>query len=116
MANRIGDLLRLGIEVAFGSDCMPLSPIEGIKGACGHPEQEQRISVEEAIRAYTLGSAYAAFDENVKGSLESGKLADFVILSGDPRVVDGLEGLRVDATIVGGQPVYSSCGLRMPRS
>ncbi len=113
MANRIGDLLRIGAHVAFGSDCMPLSPIEGIKCACRHPEERQRISVEEAMRAYTLGSAYASFDEDVKGSLKSGKLADLVILSQNPCKAERLEGLSVEATIVGGRPVYVSPELRL---
>jgi predicted amidohydrolase YtcJ len=108
MANRIGDLRTLGVPVAFGSDCMPLSPLVGIESACRHPEQSQRISVEEAIRTYTLGSAYASFDEDLKGSLEPGKLADVAILSGSVSRLADLRKLRVEGTIVGGRIVYMS--------
>jgi len=66
------------------------------------------VGVEEAIRAYTMGSAYATFEEGVKGSIEPGKLADLVVLSDDPtRVdVDEIKDLTVDMTIVGGKIVY----------
>ena len=74
---------------------------------------EQKISVEEALRAYTVSAAYAGFDEKEKGSLESGKLADFVILSGDVLSVrpEELDKIQVDTTVVGGRVVYS----RQPR-
>ncbi len=45
---------------------------------------EQRLTVEQAMRVFTLGSAYASFEENIKGSIEVRKLADFVVLSRDP--------------------------------
>ena len=81
--------------VAFGSDwdVAPLSPILGIAAAVtratidgkqpGGWVPEQKITAEEALRAYTVTAAYAAFEEKEKGSLEIGKLADFVILSDD---------------------------------
>src|SRR5260370_1702842 len=86
-------LLDAGAKLAFGSDwsVAPLSPILGIDAAVNrrtldgkHPEgwfSEQRISVMEAIEAYTLSSAFAAFEEKERGSLETGKLADLVVLS-----------------------------------
>ena len=69
---------------------------------------EQKISVAEAIEAYTLGSAKASFEELRKGSIESGKLADFVVLSEDildiaPERIDKVEVLL---TIIGGQIVH----------
>ncbi len=70
---------------------------------------EQKISVEEALRAYTVSAAYAGFEEKEKGSLETGKLADFVILAADPfrAKPEDLEKIEVDATVVGGKTVYA---------
>jgi predicted amidohydrolase YtcJ len=88
-------LLDAGAKLAFGSDwsVAPLSPILGIDAAVNrrtldgkHPKgwfPEQRISVEQAIEAYTLTSAFAAFEEKNRGSLEPGKLADLAVLSRD---------------------------------
>jgi predicted amidohydrolase YtcJ len=88
-------LLDTGATLAFGSDwdVAPMSPLMGIYAAVTrrtldgkHPDgwvPEQRISVAEAVRAYTMGSAYASFEEKLKGSIEVGKLADLVVLSDD---------------------------------
>ncbi len=88
-------LLDSGAVLAFGSDwtVAPLNPLLGLKAAVTrqtldgrHPEgwfPAQRITLEEAIRAYTAGSAYAEFAEQVKGTLEPGKLADLVMLDQD---------------------------------
>ena len=69
---------------------------------------EQKIAAEEALRAYTVTAAYAAFEEKEKGSLEIGKLADFVVLSDDPLSVrpEAIEKIQVDTTVVGGRVVY----------
>jgi len=70
---------------------------------------EQRVSVREAIRIYTMGSAFAAFEENNKGSIEPGKLADFVVLSDDPAAVapEEIHEIVVEKTYVDGKVVYS---------
>ena len=110
-----------GIALAFGTDwpVAPLDPMKGIYAAVTrattdgkNPDgwiPEQRIGVEDALRAYTFGSAYASRDENDKGTLEPGKLADIVVLSKNPlRVPPGqLEDLKVVLTVVGGKVVYS---------
>jgi predicted amidohydrolase YtcJ len=115
-------LLDAGAKLAFGSDwdVAPLSPVLGIYAAVtrrttdgknpGGWFPEQRISVEEALRAYTATAAYAAFEEKEKGTLSPGKLADFVILSADPFTVrlEEIEKVSVDTTVVGGRVVYSS--------
>jgi predicted amidohydrolase YtcJ len=114
-------LLDAGAKVAFGSDwsVAPLSPLLGIDAAVNrrtldgkHPDgwfPEQKISVAEAIECYTLGSAYAAFQENNLGTLEPGKLADFVVLSRDilapgerARIVE----TEVVMTVVGARVVF----------
>ena len=83
------------VKLAFGSDwpVAPLDPILGIYAAVTRQTidgknsdgwfPEQKISVEEAIKAYTIEAAYAAFEENIKGSIEVGKLADLIVLSED---------------------------------
>jgi predicted amidohydrolase YtcJ len=70
----------------------------------------QRISVDEAIKVWTLGGAYATFDENIKGSITSGKLADFVVLEKDPRQVppDTIKDIVIEATYLGGEKVYTA--------
>ncbi|MBW1699689.1 MAG: amidohydrolase [Deltaproteobacteria bacterium] len=71
---------------------------------------EEKITPEEAIRAYTLHSAYASFEENIKGSIEVGKLADFTILGADPTQVDPAQiaQIPVQGTIIGGQLLYEN--------
>lgn len=114
-------LLDHGAMLAFGSDwpVAPLDVMAGIDAAVNrrtldgkHPQgwfPEQRITVAEAVRAYTFGSAYAAFQETDRGTIEVGKLADFVLLSRDifdPAQRDRIADTRVLLTIVGGQVVY----------
>jgi predicted amidohydrolase YtcJ len=86
-------LLDAGTTLAFGSDwpVAPMNVLMGIYGAATrrtldgkHPDgwvPEQKITVAQAVHAYTLGSAYASFDEGRKGSIEPGKLADLVVIS-----------------------------------
>jgi predicted amidohydrolase YtcJ len=93
-------LLDAGAILAFGSDwdVAPMSPLMGIYAAVTrrtldgkHPDgwvPEQKITVEEAVRAYTMGSAYASFEEKIKGSIEPGKLADLIVLSEDIFAID----------------------------
>ncbi|MGA2984232.1 MAG: amidohydrolase [Terriglobia bacterium] len=113
-------MLDAGTPVAFGSDwpVAPLSPILGIYAAVTratldgkHPDgwfPEQRLTVEEALRAYTQGSAFAAFQENEKGSIAPGKLGDVVVLSDDLFTIPPakIKDARVLMTIVGGKIVY----------
>jgi len=109
--------LDYGIPVGGSSDnpCGPFEPLLAIQTMVTRKSSggkilgpEQKISVEEAIRIYTLGSAYASFEENIKGSIEVGKLADFVILSNDPTKVspDTIKDILVEKTIVGGNIIY----------
>ena len=114
-------MLDAGVPVAFGSDwpVAPLSPILGIYAAVTratldgkHADgwfPEQRLTVEEALRAYTLGSAYAGFQENEKGSITPGKLGDVVVLSDDLFTIPPakIRNVHVVMTIVGGRIVFS---------
>ncbi len=115
-------LLDSGGVLAFGSDSpvAPLNPIWGVYAAVTrrtlddkNPNgwlPEQKISVEETVRAFTWGSAYAEFQENVKGTIEVGKLADFVILSDDIFTIDPVKirDAKVTHTVVNGRVVYES--------
>ncbi len=108
------------VTVAFGTDwpVAPLNPLFGIYAAVTrrtvdnkNPDgwiPEQKISVEEAIKCYTLDAAYASFEENIKGSIEEGKLADLVILSEDILTLDPvkIKDVKVDMTIFNGEIVY----------
>jgi predicted amidohydrolase YtcJ len=105
-SNRFGTMRKKGIRVAFGSDCMPLSPLYGLDGAVGHTNPEESLSVQEAVDCYTWEGAYAGFEDNEKGTIEEGKLADLVVLSGDLRKASKPSDLEVAATIIGGEVAY----------
>ena len=114
-------LLDAGAKLVFGSDwdVAPLSPIAGIDAAVTRRTIDgknpngwypgQRIRVEEALKAYTSDAAWAAFEENEKGTLSAGKLADFVVLSADVLSIppEQIEKASVVTTVAGGRVVYS---------
>lgn len=99
-------VLDAGVRLAFGSDGMPFGPLYGIHCAVNAPHPNQRISVEEAIQAYTLDAAYAAFEEQRMGSLELGKLADFIVLSQDPACAKNIKEITIERTYLAGQRVF----------
>jgi predicted amidohydrolase YtcJ len=115
-------LLDTAAVLAFGSDwtVAPLNPLPGIKAAVtretingAHPDgwmPQEKISLDEALRAYTFGSAYAEFAERLKGSLTPGKLADIVVLDRDLYKLDPseLDRAKVRLTILGGKVIYST--------
>jgi predicted amidohydrolase YtcJ len=115
-------LIASGARVAFGSDWFvaPADPLAGIYAAVtrrtldgAHADgwvPEQKISVEQALRAYTIEGAYASYDEDRKGRLKPGMLADFVLLDRDITAIPPgeIRDARVLKTIVGGQIVYSA--------
>jgi predicted amidohydrolase YtcJ len=116
----VRSLLDAGARVVFGSDwhVAPPTPIEGIHAAVTrqtldgrHPGgwvPEQRITVEEALRAYTSDASFASYSERETGTLERGKLADFVVIDRDlTRVApDEINAARVLMTVVGGRVVH----------
>ena len=111
-------LEKAGVLLAFGSDWfVSPSPLTGIyamaQGSLDNKNPqgwipEQKITVEQALKAYTSGGAYAAFEEKIKGTLEPGKLADFVILDQDLFKVapEKIGDVKVVATYVGGKKVF----------
>jgi predicted amidohydrolase YtcJ len=113
-------LIDAGATLAFGTDwtVAPLNPLLTIYAAVTrrtldgkNPNgwvPEQKISVEETVRAYTVGSAYAEFQEDVKGAISVGKLADLVLLSCDIFTIDPtqIENVKVVMTMVDGRVVY----------
>ena len=70
----------------------------------------QRITVDQALRVCTMNGAYASFEENLKGSITAGKLADFVVLAQDPHDVDPdqIKEIEVARTVVGGQTKWEA--------
>lgn len=117
-------LLTAGTVLAFGSDAPVETPdvVQGLYAAVARqrPDEpdapswypEQRLTIDEAIRAYTVGAAYAGGEEGDQGTLAEGKLADFVVLDRDILQVEPAELLetRVEATIIGGEIVYAAPG------
>jgi hypothetical protein len=110
------------VHLAFGTDwpVEPLEPLTSVYAAVTratldgkHPQgwiPEQKLTVAEAIEAYTLGSAYAEFQEKQKGSIAAGKLADVILLSDDVFAIEpkAIRDVTVELTVVGGRIVYRS--------
>ena len=114
---RIGSFVKAGVCVAFGSDAPVIepNPLVGIYAAVTRRAEtgellgeSERISAQEALRMYTLGGAYAAFQEEDKGSIEAGKLADLVLLDEDPTGVEaeGIRNIKARLTVIGGRVVW----------
>lgn len=115
-------MLDAGVKLCFGTDwyVAPLNPLFGIYAAVTrrtlddkNPDgwiPEQKISVKDAIKCYTLNSAYASFEENIKGSIEVNKLADLVVLSDDILSIDPvkIKDVKVILTVFDGKIIYSS--------
>jgi len=106
-------LIHEGLVVASGSDCPvePINPLLGVWAAVARKSfAEEGLTLEEALRTYTLNAAYASFDENKKGTIEVGKFADLTILSDNIFDVlpNDIKKIRVEATVVDGLVVYAS--------
>jgi predicted amidohydrolase YtcJ len=106
-ANPFAWVREAGMKMAFGSDCMPFSPLYGIHWAVNAPFPSQKISPGEAFKAYTVGGAYATFEENYKGTIEEGKLADLIILDRNPfSKPEEIKDMHVKFTMLDGEIVY----------
>jgi len=114
------EFLDNGVHIAFGTDypVEPITPFRGVYAAVTRQNEagtksyfpEQKLTIEQALAAYTTGSAYAQFAEKEKGTLAPGMLADFVVLDRDLTRVAPAEILktRVLRTVVGGKTVYQA--------
>ncbi|MBE2281704.1 MAG: amidohydrolase, partial [Ignavibacteriaceae bacterium] len=116
----IRTLINEGVQVCFGSDwpVAPLNPLWGIYAAAtrrtfddknpGGWIPDEKITVEEAIKCYTINNAYAGFSENTLGSITTGKFADFIVLSENILKIDPVKiwDVQVLRTVVGGKTVY----------
>ena len=115
-------LLDSGATLTFGSDwtVAPIDPLAGIYAAVtrqttdgANPDgwvPEQKISVAESLHAYTKANAYAGYQEDILGTLEQGKYADFVVLSEDLFVIEpvGIQDVRVLRTVIAGEEKYKA--------
>jgi predicted amidohydrolase YtcJ len=112
-------MLAAGIKMGGSSDC-PVSELDPRRGLCGAAMRTtpsgkilgpmERLTIEEALRMYTQGSAYLSFDEGCNGTIEIGKHADFTVMAADPRKVDPeeVQDIPFKMTVVGGEVVWSS--------
>lgn len=106
---------KAGVIVKAGSDAAPFDPMFGIwtyvtrkdlNGVVSDPAE--KVTRKEALRFYTINGAYGTFEEDIKGSIEVGKLADMVVLSDDLLTVpaDKIKGIKVEMTVIGGKTVF----------
>jgi hypothetical protein len=114
---RTGTLVKNGLTVGGGSDSpiVPNSPIMGIYGAVTRLTSSgqvlnsaEKLTAAEVIKMYTLNAAYASHEENIKGSIASGKLADMVLLSRNPATSasEEIKDIKVQMTIISGKVVW----------
>lgn len=108
-----------GINVAASSDSpvVPEDPLHGIYSAVTRRtekgkqlEPAEKVSIMEALKMYTISAAYSAYEENIKGSVSPKKLADLIVLNGDPTKInpDEINDLEVEMVIIGGEIVYQN--------
>ena len=106
-----------GVVVKGGSDVGPYDPMLGLwtyitrTNMADEPmDPAEALTREQALRIYTINGAYGTFEEDIKGSIEPGKLADMLVLSEDLMTVpeDSIRDIKVLTTYVGGRPVYSA--------
>jgi predicted amidohydrolase YtcJ len=116
--DKISPLRRMadmGIVMSGGSDapCTLPDPIFGIYAACNHYLPEQPLTIQEALRMFTYNAAWTAFYEKERGSLERGKVADMVVLNGNPLAMkpEKLLNLKVEKLLLNGRPYQKGQGM-----
>ena len=117
-ANRLNPLktmLNMGITLSGGSDapCTLPDPVEGIYCACNNTAPEESLSISEALKLFTGNAAWMSFDESKRGSLETGKIADMVILNRNPLEMkpENLRELQVETLLLRGRKYKPGQGL-----
>ena len=117
--NPIRTFRDLGIRVSFGSDapCTTPDPISWMHRAVNHISPHQAVSIQDALRMCTYNGYYTTFDEQQRGSLEVGKIADMAVLSHNPYTIpkQALRDIQVEALYLAGQP-YRSCRESLPKA
>ena len=114
---RLGTIVKQGLIVAGASDSpiVPNSPLMGMYGGITRKTssgqllgKEESLSASQVLAMYTLNAAYASHEESIKGTIAPGKLADFVLLSGNPTLVpaEAIKNIIVLMTVIGGKVVY----------
>jgi len=116
-AERISPLRKMtdmGIVLSGGSDapCTLPDPIAGIHAACNHYVPEQSLTIQKALKLFTCNAAWTTFDEKERGTLETGRIADMVILNRNPLTMkpDELLGLKVENLLLKGEPYRKGQG------
>jgi len=111
--NPLRKIMGSGVTLVFGSDCMPIDPLYGIRSTVNAPYICQRLKPIEALRIYTTAGAARSGESHLKGTISKGKLADLVILSHNP--IKDLADAKVDATLINGQIVWTRQHLKKRR-
>lgn len=93
----------------FDSPVTKIDPLLGISTAVNYPHPEERLTVAEAVKLFTINGAKVAFEENEKGSIEAGKSADLVVRAEDPWSInpENIETISVDMTLLNGKVLFS---------
>jgi predicted amidohydrolase YtcJ len=108
-------MIDLGIHVSGGSDApvTPPDPIEGLYAACNHFNPDQSVTIAEALRMFTYEVAWTGFDEKERGSLETGKIADMVIMNKNPLEMapQDLRDLHIETILLEGKPYKKGKGI-----
>ncbi|MDD2216583.1 MAG: amidohydrolase family protein, partial [Eubacteriales bacterium] len=108
--NPFNEIVKEGVIICGGSDCdvTPPDPLLGIHSAVNHPVEKHRVSIYDAVKMFTSNGAYGIFEEDKKGTLEIGKLADIVILDRDilSESKEKIKDIKVNYTIKSGQIIF----------
>lgn len=110
MTNPFKQIVDEGIRIAgcSDSDVMPIDPLLGVHSAVNHPNPDSRITPYKALEMYTINGAYGVFQDQLKGSLQVGKKADFVILDQNPLTIDHskIKDIKVCSTFKNGRCLF----------